>query len=97
MLALGLVVIGVIAYRWDINLSGLLVVMSYLPGQPTVNYTSYTPSLVELVSGLGIIAYGLLAFSLGVRYLTSGRPSVGAGGDRNRKSGSSRNHSGIEK
>ena len=69
MIALGLVVIGVIAYRWDINLSGLLVVVSYLPGPATINYTSYTPSLVELVSGLGVIAYGLLAFSLGVRYL----------------------------
>jgi Ni/Fe-hydrogenase subunit HybB-like protein len=69
MLALGLVVVGVIAYRWDTNLSGLLVVMSYLPNAPAVSYTSYVPSLIEIVSGLGIIAYGLLAFSLGVRYL----------------------------
>ena len=69
MLALGLVVMGVIAFRWDTNLSGLLVVVSYLPGQPTVSYTSYSPSLVELITGLGIVAYGLLAFSLGVRYL----------------------------
>ena len=69
VIALGLVVMGVIAYRWDVNLSGLLVVVSYLPGQTTVNYTSYTPSLVEILSGLGVIAYGLLAFSLGVRYL----------------------------
>jgi molybdopterin-containing oxidoreductase family membrane subunit len=69
MLALALVVLGVIAYRWDTNLSGLLVVMPYAPNQPVVSYTSYIPSLVEIVSGLGIIAYGLLAFSLGVRYL----------------------------
>ncbi len=69
MLALVLVVIGVIAYRWDTNLSGLLVVVSYLPGQTAIQYTSYFPSLIELVSGSGIIAYGLLAFSLGVRYL----------------------------
>jgi Ni/Fe-hydrogenase subunit HybB-like protein len=69
MIALGLVVIGVITYRWDVNLSGLLVVLSYLPGQPAVNYTSYYPSVVEVLSGAGIIAYGLLAFSLGVRYL----------------------------
>ncbi len=69
MVALGLVVLGVIAYRWDTNLSGLLVVVSYVPGQAAIKYTSYFPSLVELVSGLGIIAYGLLAFSLGVRYL----------------------------
>lgn len=69
MIALGLVVIGVIAYRWDTNLSGLLVVMSYLPGQPTVAYASYTPSFIEIVTGLGVVAYGLLSFSLGVRYL----------------------------
>jgi Ni/Fe-hydrogenase subunit HybB-like protein len=69
MVALGLVVGGVIAYRWDTNISGLLVVISYLPGEPSIAYTSYHPSLVEIVSGLGIIAYGLLTFSLGVRYL----------------------------
>ena len=69
MLALGLIVVGVVAYRWDTNLSGLLVVMPYLPGQQTVAYTSYTPSLIEVIAGLGILAYGLLAFSLGVRYL----------------------------
>lgn len=69
MVALGLVVIGVIAYRWDTNISGLLVVVSYLPGQPAIGYTSYHPSLVEFITGAGVIAYGLLAFSLGVRYL----------------------------
>jgi Ni/Fe-hydrogenase subunit HybB-like protein len=69
MVALGLVVIGVIAYRWDTNLSGLLVVMPYLPDVQSVAYGSYTPSLIEFVTGLGVVAYGLLAFSLGVRYL----------------------------
>jgi Ni/Fe-hydrogenase subunit HybB-like protein len=69
MAALLMVVGGVIAMRWDINLSGALVVLSYLPGQPTVSYTSYAPAFLEWVIGLGVIAYGLLAFSLGVRYL----------------------------
>jgi Ni/Fe-hydrogenase subunit HybB-like protein len=69
MMALAMVVGGVIAYRWDINLSGFLVIVSYLPGQPTVTYTSYFPSLVEIGAGLGVIAFGLTAFSLGVRYL----------------------------
>jgi len=69
MLALLLVVLGVIVYRWDTNLSGQLVVLSYLPGSPTVAYTAYRPSLVEWVSTLGVLAYGMLAFSLGVRYL----------------------------
>lgn len=69
MAALALVVIGVIAYRWDTNLAGLMVVVSYMPGATAVNYTSYYPSLIEIVSAAGIVAYGLLAFSLGVRYL----------------------------
>ena len=30
------VVAGVIMYRWNINLSGFLVVVSYLPGETTV-------------------------------------------------------------
>ncbi|MDP2776704.1 MAG: NrfD/PsrC family molybdoenzyme membrane anchor subunit, partial [Anaerolineales bacterium] len=69
MLALAMIVGGVVALRFDTNLVGLLTVISYLPGQAAVSYTSYTPSLVEWVTGLGIIAYGLLAFSLGVKYL----------------------------
>jgi Ni/Fe-hydrogenase subunit HybB-like protein len=69
MTALALIVIGVIAYRWDTNLSGLMVVMPYLPGRQAIAYASYVPSLIEIVTGMGIIAYGLLAFSLGVRYL----------------------------
>ncbi len=69
MLALALVVGGVIAYRWDTNLSGLFIILSYLPGDPAVAYTVYTPSPIEFLAGAGIIGYGLLAFSLGVRYL----------------------------
>jgi Ni/Fe-hydrogenase subunit HybB-like protein len=69
MLALLLIAGGVVAYRWDTNLSGLLVLVSYLPGELTVSYTMYHPSLIEWLAGLGIIAYGLTFFSLGVRYL----------------------------
>jgi Ni/Fe-hydrogenase subunit HybB-like protein len=69
MVALVLIVGGVIAYRWDTNLSGLLIILSYLPGEPAVAYTTYHPSLVEYLTGAGIVGYGLLAFSLGVRYL----------------------------
>ncbi len=68
-LALGLVAMGTVFFRWDTNLSGQLLMVSFLPGQPTVSYTSYAPSLVEIITGSGIIAYGVLAFSLGVRYL----------------------------
>lgn len=47
---------------------GVLVVMPYVPGQ-AIAYTSYRPSIVEIVTGAAIIAYGLTAFSLGVKYL----------------------------
>jgi molybdopterin-containing oxidoreductase family membrane subunit len=68
MLALLLAAIGVVAYRWDINLSGFLVVIPWVQGA-VVEYTSYTPSLVEVVTTLGILAYGFFAFTLGVLYL----------------------------
>lgn len=69
MLALALVVIGVIVNRWDTTLVGQLVVMSYLPGSMQAIYTGYVPSLIEFVTSAGVLAYGVLAFSLGVRYL----------------------------
>jgi molybdopterin-containing oxidoreductase family membrane subunit len=68
MTALFLVAAGVVAFRWDINISGLLIVMPYVPGQ-AIAYTSYRPSMVEILTGSAIIAYGLTAFSLGVKYL----------------------------
>ena len=68
MIALFLVATGVVAFRWDTNITGFLVVMPYVPGQ-AIAYTSYEPSLVEVVAGAAIIAYGLTAFSLGVKYL----------------------------
>jgi len=69
MLGLAMIVGGVVAFRFDTNMVGFLAVISYLPGEAMVSYTSYTPSLVEWAAGLGIIAYGLTAFSLGVKYL----------------------------
>ena len=68
-LALGLIVAGVVTYRWDTNLVGQLVILTYLPSEIVARYTSYVPSLVEIVSAAGIVAYGLLAFTLGARYL----------------------------
>ena len=68
MIALFLVAAGVVAFRWDTNITGFLVVMPYLPGQE-IAYASYKPSLVEIMAGAAIIAYGLTAFSLGVKYL----------------------------
>lgn len=69
LLALLLVVGGLVAYRWDTNIVGQMVAFSYLPTQIEPMYTAYSPALVEILVGLGVIAYGLLAFTLGVRYL----------------------------
>jgi Ni/Fe-hydrogenase subunit HybB-like protein len=69
MAALACVVGGVVAYRWDINMAGQLVLLTYVPQELAVRYTSYVPSLVEFAAGAGVIAYGLMAFTLGVRYL----------------------------
>jgi Ni/Fe-hydrogenase subunit HybB-like protein len=68
MLALVLAAAGVVMYRWDINISGLLVLMPYVPGE-AISYTTYTPALVEWLAAIGIVGYGMTAFSLGVRYL----------------------------
>jgi molybdopterin-containing oxidoreductase family membrane subunit len=67
--ALALVVLGLGIYRWDINLVGQLVVAGALPQELVPVYTHYVPSLVEFVAGIGVIAYGILAFTLGARYL----------------------------
>jgi Ni/Fe-hydrogenase subunit HybB-like protein len=42
--------------------------MPYIAGQ-AIAYTSYRPSFIEILTGTAIIAYGLTAFSLGVKYL----------------------------
>lgn len=69
LVALALVVGGVIAYRWDTTLVGQLVLLTYLPTEIVARYTQYVPSLTEFVTGAGIVAYGVLAVSLGIRYL----------------------------
>ena len=69
LLALLMVVGGLVAYRWDTNLVSQLVVFNMLPQDLTPRYTTYTPALIEYVAGAGVIAYGLLGFTLGVRYL----------------------------
>ena len=69
MVALALVVGGVVAYRWDTNMVGQLVMLTYLPQEIIARYTDYVPSLIEFLTGAGIVAYGLMAFTLGVRYL----------------------------
>jgi len=69
ILALALVVIGVVAYRWNTNLVGQLVVWNQVAGSEIPLFTNYMPSLIEILTGVGVIAYGLLAITCGVRYL----------------------------
>lgn len=69
MLAYLLVVGGVVAYRWDVNMAGQLVVLTYLPQEIKAVYTSYIPSAIEIISGAGVVAYGVLAITLAIRYL----------------------------
>jgi Ni/Fe-hydrogenase subunit HybB-like protein len=69
MLALLLVIGGLVAYRWDINIVGFLVVSGMMPQDLTPRYTSYVPSFIEFVTVIGVIAYGLFAFTMGVRHL----------------------------
>ena len=69
MVALFLVVSGVVAYRWDVNIAGQLVLLTYLPQEITTIYTAYRPSLIEFIAGAGVVAYGALAITLGAKYL----------------------------
>jgi molybdopterin-containing oxidoreductase family membrane subunit len=62
--------IGIVFNRWNITVSGLFVPVHYSPGTlyqlPAGNYF---PSLVEWAVVLGIIGYGLLLLTLGIRFL----------------------------
>ncbi len=69
LLALVCIVGGLVAYRWDTNIVSQMVVFNYLPQDLIPRYTAYVPSLVESLAGAGVVAYGLLMFTLGVRYL----------------------------
>jgi len=33
------------------------------------SYTTYVPSLIEILTGAGIVAYGAMAVTLGIRHL----------------------------
>ena len=68
MLALLLVVGGIVAYRWDTNLAGQLVLLTYLPQEISARYTEYFPSAIEFITAAGVVAYGLFVFTIGVRY-----------------------------
>lgn len=70
MFALGLVAAGVVINRWNITLSGLVAPPAWSPGVlGNVAAVSYFPSVIEIMVAAGIVAYALLGFTLGARFL----------------------------
>jgi Ni/Fe-hydrogenase subunit HybB-like protein len=65
-----LAVIGVVTTRWNVTISGLVVPQDWSPGVAFLfPRLTYIPTVPEIGAFLGIIAYALLGFTLGVRYL----------------------------
>ena len=70
ILALALIVFGVVINRWNVTLSGLVVPPDWSPGVlGNMVATCYAPTVIEIMVALGVLAYGLLGFSLGAKYL----------------------------
>jgi len=70
MMALAMIVVGVTVNRWNVTLSGLIAPPQWSPGVlGFVLSASYLPTWNEIIVSVGIIAYALLAFSFGVKYL----------------------------
>jgi molybdopterin-containing oxidoreductase family membrane subunit len=79
MAALSMVVLGVVLNRWNVTLSGLVAPPQWSPGVlGNVVAASYFPSLVEIGVAIGIVAYALLGFTLGARFLAIYPGSSGA-------------------
>lgn len=73
--ALGLIVLGVVVNRWNVTLSGLVAPPDWSPGVlGNVVAASYLPTTIEVLVGLGIVAYALLGFTLGARFLPIFKP-----------------------
>jgi len=70
MLAGLLAIGGVIANRWNVTLSGLVVPMDWSPGAANLFAVQpYTPSLAEWGVAIGVLGYALTMFTLGLRFL----------------------------
>jgi len=71
MLAAVLAIIGIVVNRWNVTLSGLIVPMDWSPGVAEVfSVNAYRPSWVEWGIASLVIGYVLMAFTLGLRYLS---------------------------
>jgi len=70
MLGLGLIVSGVIVNRWNVTLSGLVAPPDWSPGVlGNIVAVTYVPTIIEILVAAGIVAYALLSFTLGARFL----------------------------
>ncbi len=69
VIALICIVIGVVTYRWNLNLSGQLIHMASTPIGVEVYFAKYVPSLIEILVGGGVVSYGILAIFLGIDFL----------------------------
>jgi molybdopterin-containing oxidoreductase family membrane subunit len=70
IVALALVVISIVINRWNVTLSGLVAPPNWSPGViGSVVAVKYFPSLIEFAVAAGIVAFGLMVFTLGARYL----------------------------
>jgi Ni/Fe-hydrogenase subunit HybB-like protein len=61
--------VGVLLYRWNTTLSGLVATVSYSPSNPVIEFFSYSPTWVEWAAVAGVLAYAGLAYTLAVRFL----------------------------
>ena len=65
-----LVIIGVIANRWNVTLSGLIAPPQWSPGILGNTWiATYSPNIIEILVTLGVLSFGLFLFSLGIKYL----------------------------
>jgi molybdopterin-containing oxidoreductase family membrane subunit len=65
-----LAMIGIVANRWNVTLSGLIVPMDWSPGAAELfPAQQYTPALSEWGVAIGVVGYALLMVTLGLRYL----------------------------
>lgn len=70
IVAMLLSVLGIMVNRWNVTLSGLIVPLDWSPGVADLFPVNlYTPSLVEIGVGIGVLGYALLMFTFGLRYL----------------------------
>jgi len=65
-----MIIAGLVINRWNMTLSGFVIPLDWSPGVRDVfPVNQYQPSLIEWGVAVGILAYGGLAFTLGIRFL----------------------------